>query len=214
MTSFMIVTSGKKQRKDFTWLKRPWHGSAFPKGPFDSSYSRRITIVLSRVIKAGIGQFGVCRDISTGQAWPWGNPLRSVWSHVNHAREVNRGSWKSVCCNSWAPLGKYIEWTLLWDYRGQIATTTLFSPLLIDFQNTFIWFQQHHPLMLRVLQGCTLIMFSHLTVCAKQLHRIEIRALRQLSSRKCSLSWVWSCSSAQPTILCYQCNRQHLFIRE
>ena len=30
-------------------------------------------IELSRVIKAGIGHFGICQDISTGQAW--GNPL-------------------------------------------------------------------------------------------------------------------------------------------
>ena len=93
-------------KEDFTRLKRPRHGFAFPNGPFDLSYSRRITIVLSRVIKAGIGHFGICREISTGQAWE--NPLRSLWSHVNPAREVNRGSWKSVCCSPYqflSPLG-------------------------------------------------------------------------------------------------------------
>ena len=184
---------------DSTWLTRPQLVSAFHEDLFASSFFKRATIVSLPDIQAETEPSGTCQSVSIGQEWEgrWRN-LSAPATRVSDTRvqEQELVSFNPTCTRKTM---ETISLDFIMDLQEQHDTMTLCLPLWTKWQSMSMWFQQHQPLMQKVLLVFTSTMFSRCMAWASPLFQIEMPASRLPSLRKCLQFLVSSSGWAQPT---------------
>ena len=155
---------------------------------------------LHHCIQAETEPSGTCLSISIGQEW--GSQWRNLSTPATRVSDTRVQEQELVSFNPYLyrkDHGKRSAWTLLWACQEQHDTMTLCLPLWTKWQSMFMWFQQHQPLMQKVLLVFTSTMFSRCMAWVSPLFQIEIPASRLPSFRKCLQPLVSSSGWAQRT---------------
>ena len=179
MILFETSTTGMPREIDSTWLTRLQLVSAFHEDLLALSSFKRTTIVSLPDIQAETEPSGTCRSISIGRNGEVGEGICRHLRHVSATQECKNKSWSpsTPTCT-----GKTMENDQHGLYHGPAKNST--TPRRCVYHcgqkmtNMSMWFQQHQPLMQKVLLLFTSTMFSRCMAWVSPLFQIEIPASR------------------------------------